>query len=111
MINNPVDFFVLTLGKGTSNDGNTARRFFKNSQKSADITGVDKNLIQRFGNILSAMASGYEVNIPKFELYTKDTAKLFIFLYPWYYMPSSVHKILIHGADVINAALLPIGKI
>lgn len=55
------------------------------------------------------MASGHEVNIPKFELYTKDTAKLFISLYPWYYMPSSVHKILIHGADVINAALLPMG--
>ncbi|CAI6358177.1 unnamed protein product [Macrosiphum euphorbiae] len=57
------------------------------------------------------MASGHEVNIPKFELYTKDTAKLFISLYPWYYIPSSVHKILIHGADVINAALLPIGQL
>jgi len=70
-----------------------------------------KNLIQRFGNILSAMSSGHEVNVPEFKFYTTDTAKLFISLYPWFYMPSSVHKILIHGANVINAALLPIGKI
>ena len=23
-------------------------------------------------------------------------------LYPWFYMPSSVHKILIHGVDIIR---------
>jgi hypothetical protein len=27
-----------------------------------------------------------------------------------FYMPSSVHKILIHGGDIIRAALLPIGS-
>lgn len=42
----------------------------------------------------------------KFALYT---AKLFVSLYPWFYMRSSVHKILIHGASVISASLLPIG--
>lgn len=103
--------YILNTGKGTSNDGNTARRFFKNCDKSANITDVDKNLIQRFGNILFAMSSGHEVNVPEFKMYTADTAKLFISLYPWYNMPSSVHEILIHGADVINAALLPIGKV
>lgn len=39
------------------------------------------------------------------------TAKLYIKLYPWYYMTASVHTILIHGAIVIESALLPIGKI
>jgi hypothetical protein len=54
------------------------------------------------------MSSDNEVNVLEFEMYTIDTAKLFISLYPWFFMPSSVHKILIHGADIINAALLPI---
>ncbi|CAI6355595.1 unnamed protein product [Macrosiphum euphorbiae] len=36
---------------------------------------------------------------------------MFVTLYPWYYMPSSVHKVLIHGADVIRFAPLPIGKL
>lgn len=76
--------YILNTGKGTSNDGKTARRFFKNCDKSANITGVDKNLIQRFGNILFAMSSGHEVNVPEFKMYTADTAKLFISLYPWY---------------------------
>jgi len=52
------------------------------------------------------MASGYEININAFQQYAMDTAKL----YPWYYMPASVHTILIHGATVIESALLPIGK-
>ena len=31
--------------------------------------------------------------------------------YPWYYMPPSVHKILIHGAEIITHAVLPIGQL
>lgn len=32
-------------------------------------------------------------------------------LYPWYYIPSSIHRILIHGGDIIKAAVLPIGML
>lgn len=67
-------------------------------------------LIKRFGTILSVMASGYEINTVTFEVYGIETAKLFVELYPWYYMLPSVHKILLHGADVIRHALLPIGN-
>jgi hypothetical protein len=56
------------------------------------------------------MASGYEIKDQEFEKYTIDTAKLFVSLYPWFYMPLSVHKVLIHGADVIRTSLLPIGN-
>lgn len=55
------------------------------------------------------MSSGYEINLEKFEAYTLKTAELYVSLYSWYYMPASVHKILIHGTDVIRSALLPIG--
>ena len=98
------------LGKGNTNDGNTARRFFQNPEKSCEITGIDINLFKRFGNILSVISSEYEVNIEAFETYALDTAKLFIHLYPWYYMPASIHKILVHGAEVIRYAILPIGN-
>jgi len=57
------------------------------------------------------MASSYEININAFQQYTMNTAKLYVKLYPWYYMPASVHTILIHGVTVIESALLPIGKI
>lgn len=55
------------------------------------------------------MTSGYDINLEKFEAYTLETAELYVSLYPWY-IPSSVHKILIHGTDIIRSALLPIGK-
>jgi len=40
---------------GNSNDGNTARRFFDNEACTADITGIDEELIRRFYVILQAV--------------------------------------------------------
>ena len=37
------------------------------------------------------------------------TAVHFRDLYPWFYIPVSLHKLLIHSADVIRSHLLPIG--
>jgi hypothetical protein len=71
---------------------------------------VDVNLIKRFNNILKAMASGYNINEVAFKKYGIETAKYFVALYLWFYMPSSIHKILIHGAQVIRHAILPIGN-
>lgn len=39
-------------GAGSTNDGNTARRFFSDPELAAEITGVDQELIQRFSVIL-----------------------------------------------------------
>jgi len=52
-------------GFGTSNDGNTARRFFKHSNVSADKTGIDHRLIERF-SILQTLSCGYHLNFEKF---------------------------------------------
>lgn len=101
---------ILIAGKGNTNDGNTARRFFSNPEISSEITGINLNLIKRFKNILTAISCGHEINAEAFNSYALDTANLFVDLYPWYYMPASVHKILIHGADVIRFAILPIGN-
>ncbi|XP_025414995.1 uncharacterized protein LOC112686776 isoform X2 [Sipha flava] len=100
---------IFAEGHGTTNDGNTARTFFRNAEKSAEITGVNLNLIERFKNILMVMASGQDIDTNSFDEYGIQTAKLFVSLHPWFYMPSSLHKILIHGADVIRYAVLPIG--
>lgn len=52
-----------------------------------------------------------EVYEEQFDIYAKDTAKLLVQEYPWFYLPASVHKILLHGAQVISKALLPIGQL
>lgn len=102
-------FYFCHLGSGTTNDGNTARKFFQEPSKSAQITGVDENLITRFSCILTTISRGHKINHQKFEDYAKETARLFVHLYPWFYLPASVHKVLIHGGHIIRAALLPIG--
>lgn len=98
-------------GSGPSNDGNTARRFFRDPDMTSKITDVDKVLIQRFGIILQTLACGRKINTIKFENYASERAELYIKLYPWYYMPASVHKILFHGSKIIDSHLLPIGEL
>jgi hypothetical protein len=72
--------------------------------------GIDETLIRRCSVILQALSSGYRVNATAFDNYVKETAKLFVSLYAWYYMPASVQKVLIHGSVIVSAALLPIGQ-
>lgn len=103
---------IVKQGAGTTNDGNTARRFFSDAKASARITGVDEELIERFHIILQTVASGERVDLPKFSEFCKSTATLYVQLYPWYYMPASVHKLLMHGTDIIeHFGLLPIGNL
>lgn len=100
---------IPMAGSGNTNNGNTARRFFSQPDLVARITGVCETLIYKFSVILRVLASGYEVNTDAFRSYALETAELFVDTYPWYYMPSSVHRILIHGADIISHVALPIG--
>ena len=62
--------------------------------------GVNESLIKRLGTILRTMSSGYVINVEAFRAYSMVTEELYVELYEWYYMSSSVHKILINGADI-----------
>lgn len=96
-------------GYGTTNDGNTARAFFSNVDVASNITGVDSNLINKFSLILKTLSSGMRINNNNFEKLLKETTTLYLNLYPWYYMPVTVHKILIHGMEFLKHSTLPIG--
>ncbi|KAL0810228.1 hypothetical protein ABMA28_000592 [Loxostege sticticalis] len=102
---------VPKQGFGNTNDGNTARRFFANPDIVHEITGIDRDLIIRFGIILKTLSCPYKINSALFDEYARDTAKQYISLYGWYCMPPTVHKVLIHGKDIIDHFLLPIGQL
>lgn len=68
-------------------------------------------LIKRLAIILKTMPCGYAVDVEAFRKYSYETAKVYLDQYSWYYRPSSIHKILLHGADIIKAAVLPIGML
>lgn len=98
-------------GFGNTNDGNTARRFFRDSQMSATITGINENLIYRFSVILSTLSCSYDIDAKKFNGYALETADLYVKLYEWYPMAPCVHKILIHSKEVLELFMLPIGQL
>jgi len=78
-------------GVGTSNDGNTARRFFENPSVIAEITGLDEIIIRKFSILLQAISSNEEINPEKFDDFAKTLANLVIEKYGWYYMPEQVY--------------------
>lgn len=96
-------------GFGNSNDGNTSRRFFEDPELAAEITKIDVTLIKRFKIILECISSGFKINKERFDAYAKETAELYIKLYKRHPMTPTLHKILIHGSEVVEHALLPIG--
>lgn len=96
---------------GNTNDGNTSRRFFENPHLAADITGINYDLIYRLKVILETISSGHKIDSQKYDSYAKDTAKLYVSLYGWHPMTPTMHKILTHGAAIIQNALLPIGQL
>ena len=98
-------------GFGNTNDGNTARRFFQNPELAAEITGIDVNLIKKLHIIMIVVASGLDIDVEKYRQFAYDTARYFVLKYPWYNMPPTIHKYLIHGPEIISSALLLIGQL
>ena len=68
----------MKQGMRTTNDGNVSRRFFENPEITADITGVNVELIQRFKILLNTINSSKNIDAGKFHTYCMDTAKLYV---------------------------------
>ncbi|XP_067212240.1 uncharacterized protein [Linepithema humile] len=102
---------IVKQGTGTINNGNTSRRFFGNPTVTAEITQINEILIKRLAVILETINCNFAIDADKFGIYARETANLAISLNSWYNMPSTVHKILIHGKEIIESAALPIGSL
>lgn len=50
-----------------------------------------------------------KLQVSEFDKFSKETAAFCINKFSWYYMPVSVHKILLHGSAVVECLILPIG--
>lgn len=98
-------------GYGSTNDGNTARRFFKHFETTSEITGISMDLLQKVNIILMAINSKHKVNATKFGEYSTKVSKLLLELYPWKEMTPTVHKILCHGKVIIEHNILPLGEL
>jgi hypothetical protein len=88
-------------GAGSSNDGNTARRAFLEYERFANVLGLNVTLVKNFRTILLALNSQLPIKVEEFGQLCKATAILYVQEYKWYPMPATVHKILIHGKELV----------
>lgn len=86
-----------------------SQNVFQYTIVASQIIGVVVNARKRFITVSGTMACGYTVNSEAFREGAWETAGLYINTYPWCCMPPSVHKILIHGADITENVSLRIG--
>lgn len=96
-------------GSGTTNDGNTARRAFSQTELLASITGINVNFLEHLHTILIALSSEFEIDAERLRVYCTETAQIFFSNYEWYCMSATLHKILVHSHQIIEASLLPLG--
>ena len=59
--------------------------------------------------LLCLYSSEEEIDVTKLKIFSMETAELYVSLYKKYHMPQSVHKMLLHGADVVERKEVPVG--
>ena len=59
--------------------------------------------------VLQTLSSGLQIDPDAFQVYCVNVANRYVELYSWYYMPQSLHCILLHGHEVVRQFSLPIG--
>lgn len=96
-------------GNGNTNTGNVARRAFSDAKTLSEILEIDYKLIQDIRTLLIAISCHHNIDPEKFKLVAMEVAERFVKLYPWYNMPPTLHRLLIHGADVMRKSILPSG--
>jgi hypothetical protein len=97
---------------GSTNTGNVARKIFDNPVVTASICGVSTLLVSNLACIWKTLASGYKIRDDKFEKFCQETLDIYFdeeLGAPWYPMPPSLHRVLVHGSDIIRACPVPIG--
>ncbi|XP_032587195.2 uncharacterized protein LOC116804340 [Drosophila mojavensis] len=96
-------------GSGSSNDGNTARRAFSDPRKFSDILNLNYEVIRNFHIILIAISSEHYINSDKFRAFCVRTFEIYMNNYSWYPMSPTVHKVLIHGYQIMDSCIVPVG--
>lgn len=99
-------------GFGSTNDGNTARKFFSEYVTTSKITLIPEDLIKRFYVITSILSGSVMIELKTFTPYVLQTARLLRKKFPKKNFTPTVHKMLYHSTAIIthfNTLNLPIG--
>ena len=66
-------------------------------------------LVSNFQVIWRTLASKFPIRAENFERFCAETLELYMSEVGWFNLPPTLHKILVHGREIIEACPLPIG--
>ena len=80
-------------------------------EETAEICGVSPQLVKNIHTIWGTMASGYAIDGDKFGKLCEETKDMYLNdeKTKWYNIPPTLHKVLVHGKDIIENCPVPIG--
>lgn len=96
-------------GGGTSTTGNVARRAFDNPKLLAEILELDEQMVENLSLLLSALSMHHSINIDEFGKLCDETHSIYVSKYKNIAMNVSLHKLLVHGVDILKLSILPPG--
>ncbi len=82
------------------------------SDVTAAICGVPPQLVKNLQIIWSTLASGFAIDPDKFQALCDETKEIYFDQnsgVSWYNIPPTLHKVLVHGGELIKHCALPIG--
>lgn len=102
---------VVRPNSGTTNDGNTARTVLSDKYRGtfAQILGIPQWFLDDIYIILVVLSCGLPVDVNKFGDFCMSLATKYVQYFNWYPMTVTLHKILVHGKDIIRNSAVPIG--
>lgn len=102
---------VVKPNAGTTNDGNTARMALSDENRNlfGEILGLQQWLLDDLHTILVAISCGLPIDDTKFGELGKTVATKYVAEYNWHPMTVTIHKLLVHGKDIIKQSILPVG--
>lgn len=101
---------VVRPNSGTTNDGNSARTALSDKYRAifTEILGLDAWLIDGLYIILVAISCEYSIDAKKFGNFCRQLAERYVQSYNWHPMTVTIHKILVHGEEIITSCSLPV---
>lgn len=101
----------IVQGKGTSNTGNVARRFFENYTKISQITELNESILKRtYILLLCTSSTTSKINIEKYKEFAKKLAKDYLEMYSFVNISPSFHKLMFHSPHMAQLVDEPLGR-
>jgi len=96
---------------GSSNVGNTASRAIANYELLSLILNICVQILKKCRIILINISREFKIDPEKCRELCRESFDLYLKKYPWYPLSPTLHKVLVHGHQIIKSSFLPVNTL